>query len=163
MEVPSQAGLHRVNWNLRHGDPAEPDRWERFDDPDYARNPRPSGDFPVSPGSYTVTLKARGMESTRPLQVRGDPLLELTDADYRATERYLLRLRDLNRRTQAAADDAPEDAAEAFQALLRELRGLGRGLGDAGRFNDGNFGPPTASDQSRLAQMESRLAELTGG
>jgi len=163
MEVPSQAGLHRVNWNLRHGDPEEPDRWERFDDPDYTRNPRPSGDFPVSPGSYTVTLKARGMESTRPLQVRGDPLLELTDADYRATERYLLRLRDLNQRTQAAADDAPEDAAEAFQALLRELRGLGRGLGDAGRFNDGNFGPPTASDQMRLTELETRLAELTGG
>lgn len=163
MAVPAEAGVHRVNWNLRHGDPDQPDTWERFEDPDYTRNPRPAGDFPVSPGTYTVTLKARGAESRQTVGVRGDPLLELTDADYRATEEYLLRVRALNRRAQAEVEAAPEESSEALQTLVRDLRVLSRGLGDAGRFHDGNFGPPTAADQARLREMESRLARLTGG
>jgi hypothetical protein len=161
--VPAEAGVHRVNWNLRHGDPDQLDTWERFEDPDYTRNPRQTGDVNVSPGTYTVTLKARGMESIQTVRVKGDPLLDLTDADYRATEEYLLRVRALNQRAQAAADAASEEAAQALQALLRELRGLGRGSGDAGRFNDGNFGPPTAADQAQLTEMEARLAQLAGG
>jgi hypothetical protein len=159
----AEEGLHRVNWNLRHGDPDQPDTWERFDDPDYTRNPRQTGDFTVSPGIYTVTLKARGTESSQTVGVKGDPLLHLTDADYRATEDYLLRLRDVNQRAREAVDAAPEEIAEAIGTLLRDLRALGRRVGDAGRFNDGNFGPPTASDRERLAEIEVRLARLTGG
>ncbi len=161
--VPAEVGVHRVNWNLRHGDPEQPDRWERFEDPDYTRNPRQTGDFTVSPGMYTVTLKARGVESSRAVRVKGDPLLDLTDADYRATEDYLLRVRALNQRAQAAAAAASGESAQALQALLRDVRGLGRGVGDAGRFNDGNFGPPTAEDEARLREMEARLAALAGG
>jgi hypothetical protein len=163
MTVPAEAGLHRVSWNLRHGDPEQPDAWERFDDPDYPRNPRQSGDFTVSPGTYAVTLKARGVESSQSVVVRGDPLLDLTDADYRATEEYLLRVRALGNLTQEFATAASGDAAPALQNLLREVRGLGRGLGDAGRFNDGNFGPPTSADLAQLEAMEAELARLTGG
>ena len=162
--VPEEAGVHRVSWNLRHGDPDQPDTWERFDDPDYPRNPRQSGDITVSPGTYTVTLRARGMESSQSVRVKGDPLLDLTDADYRATEDYLLRVRALGTRVEeAAAAAASGDAAEALQSLLREVRGLGRGLGDGGRFNDGNFGPPTAADRARLGELEAEVAQLGGG
>lgn len=163
IRVPSEAGLHRVSWDLRHGDPDQPDTWERFDDPDYSRNPRQSGDITVSPGTYTVTLEARGVESSQSVHVRGDPLLELSDADYRATEDYLLRVRALTERIQEADATASGEAAEALQAMQRQMRELSGGLGDAGRFNDGNFGPPTAADQARLAAMEAELARLTGG
>ncbi|MEX0894101.1 MAG: hypothetical protein WEB88_18165, partial [Gemmatimonadota bacterium] len=163
MVVPAAAGVHRVNWNLRHGDPQDPDTWERFEDPDYPRNPRQSGDFYVSPGTYTVTLNARGVESSQPVRVLADPLLELTDADYRATEDLLLRVRDLGDRLQEAAEAASDEAAEALQTLVREVRGLGRGLGDAGRFNDGNFGPPAPEAQQRLRELEAEVARLIGG
>ena len=165
MLVPAGAGVHRVNWNLRHGDVDAPDSWERFDDPDYPRNPRQSGDFYVSPGTYTVTLSARGVQSSQPVRVKGDPLLALTDADYRATEDFLLRARDLSDRVEAAAEAAGPtgEGLEALQALLREARGLGRGLGDAGRFNDGNFGPPPPADVARLRELEAEEARLIGG
>jgi hypothetical protein len=157
LAVPAEAGVHRVEWNLRHGDPDQPETWVRFDDPDYPRNPRQSGDFTVSPGTYTVTLVARGVESSQSVRVKGDPLLELTDADYRATEDYLLRVRALVARAQEAAAGVSGEEALALQELLREVRGLGGGLGDAGRFNDGNFGPPTAADQARLEELEGRI------
>jgi len=163
MTVPAEAGLHRVNWDLRHGDPDQPASWEPFDDPAYPRNPRQSGDITVSPGTYTLTLVARGIESSQSVQVKGDPLLVLTDADYRATEDYLLRLRALGELAQGAAASASGEAAQALQAVLTEMRGLGRGLGDAGRFNDGNYGPPTEANQARLREMEAEVARLMGG
>jgi hypothetical protein len=163
MTVPAGAGTHRVNWDLRHGDPDEPDTWERFDDPDYTRNPRQSNEVGVSPGTYTVTLTARGVESTQPVRVVGDPLLELTDADYRATEEYLLRVRALTGRVQEAVTAASEDSAEALRSIQQQMRELERSVGNAGRFNDGNFGPPSTADQTRLSELEAEVARLVGG
>ena len=116
----------------------------------------------VIPGTYTVTLMARDQESKQTVRVKGDPALRLSDGDYRATEDYLLRVRALGERVQRAASAASGDDAAALQTLLREVGGLGRGLGDSGRFNDGNFGPPTAADQRRLTEMEVEVARITG-
>ncbi|NJD19743.1 MAG: hypothetical protein FIA95_10745, partial [Gemmatimonadetes bacterium] len=78
MKVPATEGVHRVNWNLRHGASAEPDTWARWDDPDYPRPPQVRGGPMVSPGTYTVTLEARGVTSKTTVKVNGDPLLERT-------------------------------------------------------------------------------------
>ncbi len=163
MTVPSGAGMHRINWDLRHGDPDLPDSWAPFDDPGYTRNPNQSSGIHVSPATYTVTLTSRGVESSQFVSVVGDPLLELTDADYRATEDYLLRVRALSGRLQEAVAGASGESANALREIQGQMRGLVRSAGNAGRFNDGNFGPPTAADQATLNKLEAEVTRLAGG
>jgi photosystem II stability/assembly factor-like uncharacterized protein len=171
MTVPAEAGTHRINWDLRHGDSDDPDEWERFDEPGYTRDANQSGEVMVSPGMYEVTLTSRGVESSQPLRVVGDPLLELSDDDYRATEEYLLEVKALRARVQdaveAASDDAiadaEDDAVETLRALQRKVQGLERRVGNVGRFNDGNFGPPSAADQAKLQELAVEVEQLIGG
>jgi len=161
--VPGTSGLHRINWDLRHGDPEQPDRWARYDDPDYARPPNQSGEVWVSPGQYTVTLKARGVESSKTVDVVGDPLLTLTDADYRATESFLLQAASLVELAEGAAQAAgiTEEEADRREALAEAVQGLTRGYGDSGRFGDGNFGPPTGAQISRLNELEEEIEAVS--
>jgi photosystem II stability/assembly factor-like uncharacterized protein len=163
MTVPNESGTHRINWDLRHGDPENPDRWERFDEPGYTRSANQSGEAFVSPGMYEVTLVARDWESSQTLRVVGDPLLELSDEDYRATEDYILRVSALGQELRAAVAAASEDDREPLQALLRQIRGLERRVGNVGRFNDGNFGPPSAADQAALQELAVEAARVMGG
>lgn len=160
MRVPATEGVHRVNWNLRHGVGEEADTWARWDDPDYPRPFRAEGGPMVSPGSYTVTLQARGTTSSTTVRVNGDPLLERTDAEYRAAEAFLLRVAalqsGLQERIRTAGGD--EAAASRLRALARDVALFARPYGDAGRFYDGNFDPPNAAALARLAELESALA-----
>lgn len=164
LRVPATAGLHRVNWNLRHGDVNEPDTWERWSDPDYPRPPSNRGGPFVSPGTYTVTLRARGTTSQATVRVHGDPLLEHTEADYRAAEAFLLRAGALATQAQAATRGAGGDpaATEQLRTLAREVLSFTRGFGDAGRFYDGNFDAPSAVDLARLAELEAAMAAALG-
>jgi len=114
----------------------------------------------VSPGTYTVTLQARGTTSSTTVQVRGDPLLERTDEEYRASEAFQLRLAALQARVQEAlrSPGGDEAAAARLRALARDVAALGRPYGDAGRFHDGNFDAPHAADLAKLAALEAALA-----
>jgi hypothetical protein len=161
--VPSSAGLHRVNWDLRHGDAEAPDLWARWDDPDYPRPPRSSGGPFVSPGSYRVTLEARGSTSSTSVRVNGDPMLEHTDADYRASEAFQLRAAALAGRAQVATRGAQGANADQLRSLAREVQAFTRAFGDAGRFYDGNFDPPSAADLVRLEELEAALTAAMGG
>ena len=165
MRVPSTAGLHRVNWDLRHGASDQPDTWARWEDPDYPRPPRAEGGPMVSPGSYVVTLQARGVTSSTTVVVRGDPLLERTDAEYRASEEFQLRATALSRKVTEAmrAATGNDQALAALRTLAREVMMFTRSYGDAGRFYDGNFDAPNAADRARLEALEAALAEATAG
>ncbi len=162
MQVPAAEGVHRINWNLRHGDPDAPDVWAAWDDPDYPRPPRSGGGPFVSPGDYTITLEARGVTSRTVVRVDGDPLLDHTDADYRAAEAFQLRAAALARRAQVAMRAGDGDVA-ALRALANQIFRFTRSFGDAGRFYDGNFDPPTPGDLERLSDFETALAEAVGG
>jgi photosystem II stability/assembly factor-like uncharacterized protein len=165
MKVPASEGLHRVNWNLRHGAGDEPDSWSRWTDPDYPRPPRADGGPFVSPGSYTVTLQARGTTSRTTVRVQGDPLLEQSDADYRVAEAFLLRAGELAGRAQAAMRRPGGDAQATarLRSLAREILTFTGSFGDAGRFYDGNFDPPTPADMARLEALDTALRQATGG
>ena len=163
MAVPAAVGLHRVNWDLRHGDPDSPDLWARWDDPDYPRPPSNRGGPFVSPGSYTVTLSARGTTSSTTVSVKGDPMLAHTDADYRAAEAFLLRAGALAERAQEATRGAQGADAGALRSLAREVQIFTRAFGDAGRFYDGNFDPPSAGDLARLEELEAAMSAAMGG
>jgi hypothetical protein len=92
-------------------------------------------------------------------------MLTLTDADYRATEELLLEADELSGRAREAADreGLSEAEANALRALAGEIQSLARGYGDAGRFYDGNFGPPSAEEIARMGELEAELARLLGG
>ncbi|MHB1194451.1 MAG: WD40/YVTN/BNR-like repeat-containing protein [Longimicrobiales bacterium] len=159
MRVPDGEGVHRVNWNVRHGAAGEPDTWARWDDPDYPRPPQVQGGPMVSPGTYTVTLQARGTTSSTTVRVTGDPLLERADAEYRAAETFLLRVAALEAGVQEAIRTAGTEGAAAarLRTLAREVSVFSRPFGDAGRFYDGNFDAPKAANLARLAELEAAL------
>ncbi len=159
MRVPSGEGVHRVNWNLRHGASGEPDTWARWSDPNYPRPPQVQGGPMVSPGTYTVTLQARGTTSSTTVRVNPDPLLERTDEEYRASEAFQLRIAALEAGVQDVlrAAGTEGEAAGRLRTLAREIAVFARPFGDAGRFYDGNFDAPKAADQARLAELEAAL------
>ena len=99
--VPSEAGVHRVNWDLRHSSSDRPQVWIRHDDPQLARPIGTKGPW-VSPGTYSVTLEARGSTSTQTVEVRGDPLLSISQAQYEEREVYILELLAVERRIDQA-------------------------------------------------------------
>ncbi len=188
LEVPGEPGvIHRVAWDLRHPPPPTPEgsfggppegviESER-ELPELPHSIEPHGPF-VSPGSYELTLVANGERVTRPLTVRGDPELDLTESEYREREVFLLELLDLQRRAfratgrareRARGEGAPEGARELASRLNR-IRARLYGL--AGAFNtqgvtQGTLRPPTATHleaRERLAgQLEEAERELEGG
>lgn len=102
--VPSEPGVHRVNWDLRHSTLDRPQLWMRHDDSRLARPIDVKGPW-VSPGTFTVTLNARGTTFTQTVEVRGGPLLSLTQDMYEERETYLLELLALERRIDEARPD----------------------------------------------------------
>ena len=112
-----------------------------------------------------MTLEARGSSSSTTVEVEGDPLLEHSVADYRAAEAFLLRAGALADRAQAALRSASDDAdaGDRIRGLAREVILFARAFGDAGRFYDGNFDPPTDADRARLDELETALDALEGG
>ncbi len=81
-KVPAKQGLNRVSWNLRRNAlarqlPPDPDE----DEP----NPYPAGPE-VVPGTYQVTVRYAGQESTGTVKVLGDPRFQHTAEDWRRRE-----------------------------------------------------------------------------
>jgi len=179
LDVPRAAGvIHRVNWDLRHESPPfEPDTSRVEALPVLPRPITPRGPF-VAPGTYTVTLDAGGVSSTQQLQVRGDPLIDLTDEQWRNREAFLVELLQLQRRAwdadqrgqalanrlneereAAATDGEPQAAlveqADSAAALSRRIRRLRQQVYQlAGAFNgngvrQGSLFPPTQTHRQR--------------
>jgi len=119
MSVPSTAGTHRVNWDLRHGRAGTPERWQRHDDPTLARPIGERGPW-VSPGTFFVTLEARGTSGTTAIEVRGDPEMEITLAMYRSRESFMLDALAL------------QDAIDALMEVHRIGRAAPRGTTTGG-------------------------------
>ena len=162
MGVPSGEGMHRVNWDLRHGLPST-------DQPEWAPHdatvvPRPlemRGPF-VSPGVYTLELSARGMVRTRHVSVQGDPDLPLTSEDYREREAFLLEVLELNRQLEGAEGEANRHRRNLMQ-LYSAING--------GGVRQGTLHPPTTTQREQLERIRTALrrmglvasAPVTGG
>jgi hypothetical protein len=117
-------GLHTVLWDLR----AQPI-------PRASRRPAPGGGFGffggggpegtpgpvVMPGTYRVTLVVNGADvATKPVEVRGDPDVEITDDDRRARQTLLVELQRIQASVSDAAD-AARTADEQLRAVKKEL------------------------------------------
>jgi photosystem II stability/assembly factor-like uncharacterized protein len=154
--------IHRVVWDLRHA-LAAPGR-ENPNSPQAHALPRPprpliSGPW-VSPGKYTVTLTAGGATSTRTVLVRPDPgMPALTEAEYRARERFLVDLLKVQRDAQDLL--GRPNTPPAARRILFGASSL------AGAFNgngavQGSLYPPTPEQQRRLDDLKAQLARMGG-
>jgi photosystem II stability/assembly factor-like uncharacterized protein len=167
-EVPEGEGVHRVNWDLRHPARSDsgPERWRGFAGERYHRNLGTRGHF-VAPGSYTLTLEARGIYSTTTVEVRGDPEMPLTQAQYEEREAFLSGVQALEARfteilgaSQGFGRGQPNpDMSEEERALQQHRRGMMSVYNalNGGGVRQGSLYPPT---QTHKDVVHAALAAL---
>ena len=138
-KLPAKAGANRFVWDLRYADA------KRFKGM-ILWSAEMRGPVAV-PGSYQVRLKAGGKTLTRPLEVRPDPRLKLTSADYKkqfdlqmkirdkVSESHdaIARIRGVREQVTAAVDRAKGNAdekgiAEAGEAFKKKLTAVEEAL-----------------------------------
>ncbi|HTQ10054.1 MAG TPA: hypothetical protein VMI31_08295 [Fimbriimonadaceae bacterium] len=176
--LPSDAGMHRINWNLRYDDPPAFNHT-------FEINANP-GDTPASPqgplvlpGDYTVTLTVDGKSYKQTLIVKNDPRSPATMADLRAQHDLQMKLYDGAleawsgyHQVEALKDDVAailknkpaKDVEDACTAFNEKLTAVGGATGGFGRFGGGFGGRrgagPRTSNFSMLAG--SLVRELEG-
>ncbi len=172
MQVPASAGTHRINWDLRHALPGAADVWERFEHPQLPRPIAQRGPF-VSPGRYTLTLMAGGGESSRTVDVVGDPEMNISQEEYETRERFLLDLLTLGQEATSVmqamgvsggggygrpAGD-PNSPENRIRAVARTFSGVYGAL-NGSAVRPGSLYPPTQSMRDRVAAAKLELDEL---
>jgi photosystem II stability/assembly factor-like uncharacterized protein len=179
ISVPSDEGTHRVNWDLRHPVRDRDDIWERHEAPGLARPVEDRGPF-VSPGRYTVTVESRGSSASQEVEVRGDPDMPITVAQYQERERFMLEVQALEeeistlmrarglapRGFRFGPPAGPPDSPEArLRQVARRVQGVFRSM-NGGGVRPGTLYPPTATQQRAIEEARRELAavrELLGG
>jgi hypothetical protein len=179
--------IHRAVWDLRHEPPpalasaggaGEGGGASSLALPALAQPVGARGSF-VSPGTYTVVVTTPAGAARRTVTVRGDPLMPITDAQYRERETFLVAVGELQRRGldaarrlgvrlqgggfgQQAAPTAARDSAGAARgrlaAALRSLSALAAEMNGAG-VRPGSLYPPTETQKRRRRELESALNE----
>jgi hypothetical protein len=151
MQVPSDAGVHRITWDLQWDFSGQMETWRPLDTSEV---PRTLGTraASVSPGTYTVTLEARGTTSTQMMEVRGDPELPVSDSQYRARERYMLALNEVQGLLEGGG--IPQEIAQNIRRQMRGLQVAGRG------FRGGSYFGPTVAQREALARIQREIAEV---
>ena len=159
LTVPGGEGMHRINWDLRWGLSDGAEQWSAHDP---SVLPRPAGAWGhfVSPGAYTVTLAARGTESSQTMTVRGDPALPLTDAQYRARELFMNDVLDLI--GQAGGENGrcagggggrfggPPTPCRSLQQIYQSLNGQG--------IRPGSLYGPTPSHRATVERVRREIS-----
>ena len=162
--------LHRVQWDLRWppvtggfgfgggeegGPPAGAGGMARGGAPRRPALPIPAHDigargFHVAPGRYTVTMEAGAVKVTQAFEVRGDPASDVTLAEHRAREAFLLEVQDVMAQLTA-------------KGMRREAATLGRVLGayTGSGTRQASVHGPSGTQRAALAAAKAALA--TGG
>ena len=165
LAVPGGPGLHRVNWDLRHGTGSDTlEVWEPQGTDELPRSVERQGPF-VVPGPYRVTVRAGGEERSRSLRVELDPAMaeRVTATQLRDREAYLLDLLSLAGRLDGAGQGETADEGDGERARLRqELLDLYDDL-NGQAVQPGSLHPPTDEQRARKRALASRARELLGG
>ena len=125
-----KAGVNQTTWNLRVEGP-EPIPGEEGGGGGGFLGFGGSGPTAL-PGTYTATLEGDGWERSRSFDVRGDPRVEMTNADYKAQFDAAVALRDLTTRVNQSIG-----TAESVMKQLRDLAStLTTAADDAGMIQE---------------------------
>jgi hypothetical protein len=149
------AGHHRFTWDLRYAPPRGTERRHSIA-AIYRDTPSgPRGPF-VHPGSYSVRLTVDGAVQQRPLQVRLDPRVTISDADLRSqTDASLTCYRAYHdlQEIREAIDARPPEARKGLMAL--------RGEGDP-EDDDVLYGNATAvpAERETIVGLQQKLIYL---
>jgi photosystem II stability/assembly factor-like uncharacterized protein len=171
--LPTDVGMHRVNWNLRYDAP--PTFAHTFE---INANPGETPASPegalVPPGTYTVRLTVNGKSHSEKVTVTSDPRSPVNLAALKAQDALIRKLNAAEglawaafrqtdtARTQLrtlAATDSTSAAAKAVREYIAKLDTLGGVAGGVGfNFGGAGFG---ASARPTLVQLVNRfLAQL---
>jgi photosystem II stability/assembly factor-like uncharacterized protein len=136
-------GMHRVTWDLRNAPPYTVRRPVNQTGQSQFRQQDPSGAF-VLPGRYTARLMVKGgaagpFQSEVPIEVRSDPLVPMSVADYRA----LYDMRVSTGRLQATV-----------QAAVRTAEQLRDQMTDVKAALKSNPAPDSVSKQAEAVDKE---------
>jgi photosystem II stability/assembly factor-like uncharacterized protein len=155
MRIPGGVGVHRVNWDLRWGIPepgaVDPETWEAFDDPRLARPVSVKGPW-VSPGEYTVAIENGVAWTETTLTVHGDPMTDLTEADYAERETFMVEAVALLVEAQGIMDVGSRDRRTEVRGAVREISRLIGSMNGSG-VRGGTLHPPTRTQRDALARL----------
>jgi photosystem II stability/assembly factor-like uncharacterized protein len=163
--LPTDAGMHRVNWDLRYdAPPAFRHTFEINANP--GQTPASPEGAIVPPGTYTVRLTANGKAHDQKVTVTSDPRSRETVASLRAEDALIRKLNALERiawdafrqvdtmRVQLRGmtpADTTSTAARPIREYLARLDSLGGGApasgGGFGGFGGGGNARPTLVQQ----------------
>jgi len=112
---PGRAGINRATWNMTWADPP-------------GTVPSPFAAFfggsglPALPGTYTATLSHAGVEMSQSFELRGDPDVALSMADYEAQFEVATRVRDLTSTVNELIStvDSLNEQVQAVEGQVRE-------------------------------------------
>src|SRR5205823_196026 len=138
-----RAGMNRFVWNLRYADAS------RFQGMIFWAGGT-AGPVAV-PGNYKVRLTVGDWSQTRVFEVRGDPRVKTTPAEYQQQFDLLTKIRD---RVSAA-----NDAVRRIREVRDQIDGAAtraRGLGDAGK----RIGQQADSIKGRLGAIEQAIYQV---
>ncbi len=137
-----RSGVNRALWNMRWADPpgtvASP----------FAAFFGGSG-LPALPGMYTATLSVGGEESSHTFELRGDPDVGLTLADYEAQFEVAMRVRDLTSTVNELISTV-DDLNEQVQGIEGQLR-------EADIENLEAIVEQTGTASTQLAELQDKL------
>ncbi len=120
LQLASAAGLHRTLWDLRHEPPYRADPAQNQGGfGGFFGGGAPRGPL-VMPGIYTARLTVGDLVSERQVEVRPDPLVQMSQADRHARHDALLRIAELQA-TAHAAQRTAEQLRDQMQAVDRAL------------------------------------------
>ncbi len=141
----AKAGVNQTTWNLRYEGP-EPIPGEGGGGGGGGGGFFGGGGAPTAmPGTYTATLRGDGWERTRSFEVRGDPRVEMTNAQYQAQFDAVVALRDLTSRVNQAIG-AAESVMKQLGDLAETLETAGDDGGIVQRVKDAHAAVREVSD-----------------
>ncbi len=177
LEGKKEAGIHRVNWDLRYTAPAEPTEEQR-EAMALGFGFGPRGPM-VEPGEYTVKVSVEKGEVAKPVRVEEDPRVNMSATDRAARHQALMQLYELAKTAdrgqktivglkasltaameswkKPGAPKIPENIQKAAEALSKQVEEIhGRFVAPPPEFL-GNAGPPLAYTPPPFSQRVNRL------
>jgi photosystem II stability/assembly factor-like uncharacterized protein len=179
-------GVQEVIWDLRHEPPYVPEEQPQQQFGGFFRG-APTGPK-VMPGNYTVTMTAGGATMSTEFEVKLDPRVEVSEADFMARQDAMMsayalmkpqyeagqavrRIQEqLGKAQEMLTDDTPSEVRDEIQAIRKELTEIQRAMGGGGGGRRGRggrgfssfegwTGRPTADALFQLDRQWERLPE----